>query len=199
MIYVDLGVGDMTLKQFMLVKSVTHKFTQNCHLMDITVEYFERPDTVSWKVVDNTKELGELIRIQAPNTDTTKGIQAGYSAWAGQTMPSGSNGCVEAATRIGSYYSPFLASENTKGVAGIETLCSDAGDSNIVPFSSGALETGDVIIYDNRDHVVLFDGSGGYYGNSSSANDWQGAVVHGSNYWEMNGMEPTEIIKTSRC
>lgn len=41
--------------------------------------------------------------------------------------------------------------------------------------------------------MVIYDGAGGYIGNSS-----QDEVVHGSNYNEMGGLTPTQIIKTSR-
>ena len=51
--------------------------------------------------------------------------------------------------------------------------------------TSGTPAKGDVIVYYNNkngyNHVVIADGQGGYYGNSSSQN--QG--VHGSDYHEM--------------
>jgi hypothetical protein len=55
---------------------------------------------------------------------------------------------------------------------------------------------GDVIIYDRgeKQHAVTADGNGGYWGNSSS----QGKVVHGSDYNEMGGKIPTQVIRTGQ-
>ena len=107
-------------------------------------------------------------------------------------MPSGDKGCVEAATRVGSYYDDFLKQEADKGQASVPGLVADAGD-RVIPFDASKLEKGDVIVYGDRDHVVTYDGNGGYVGNSTS----QGRIVHGSDYREMGDLQPTEIIKTT--
>ena len=60
-------------------------------------------------------------------------------------------------------------------------------------YDESNLEKGDVVVYGDDDHVVIYDGQGGYYGNSSSRN----VTVHGGDYREM-GMTPTKIIKASR-
>ena len=119
------------------------------------------------------------------------GLTVGYSKWAGQRMDNGSVGCVEAVTKIGCEYSPFLAQELEKGNVYVPTLVQNAGDM-VIPFSPEAVERGDVIVYGNDDHVVIADGEGGYVGNSSS----QEKVVHGTNYMEMDDLQPTKIIKT---
>lgn len=125
-------------------------------------------------------------------SDVDTGLQAGADAWMGVTMDNGQVGCAEAAGKIGSYYSPFLAQESQNGVVSVPGMVDDAG-SNCIPFDSNQLQKGDCIIYGDNDHVVIYDGAGGYYGNSSSQN----MVVHGSDYNEM-GMTPTKIIKTSQ-
>ena len=51
-----------------------------------------------------------------------------------------------------------------------------------------------MIVYGDNDHVVIYDGQGGYIGNSSS----QDMVIHGSDYNEMGSLTPSKIIKTSR-
>ena len=117
---------------------------------------------------------------------------AGANAWMGERMPSGDKGCVEAATRVGSYYDDFLKQEADKGQASVPGLVADAGD-RVIPFDDSKLEKGDIIVYGDRDHVVTYDGNGGYVGNSTS----QGRIVHGSDYREMGDLQPTEIIKTS--
>ena len=140
------------------------------------------------------------ITVQTPKaTGTTGGAKAGAGAnvmdaaqdFMGQHMENGANGCVEAVTKIGARYNPFLADELSKGVVNVDTLVSDAGDK-VIPFDPNNLEAGDVIVYDNNDHVVLYDGNGGYVGNSSS----QQKVVQGGDYNNMGGLKPTKIIKT---
>lgn len=140
------------------------------------------------------------IMVQTPKaTGTTGGAKAGAGAnvmdaaqdFMGQHMENGANGCVEAVTKIGARYNPFLADELSKGVVNVDTLVSDAGDK-VVPFDPNNLEAGDVIVYGDNDHVVLADGNGGYVGNSSS----QQKVVQGGDYNNMDGLKPTKIIKT---
>ena len=140
------------------------------------------------------------ITVQTPKaTGTTGGAKAGAGAnvmdaaqdFMGQHMENGANGCVEAVTKIGARYNPFLADELSKGVVNVDTLVSDAGDK-VIPFDPNNLEAGDVIVYGDNDHVVLYDGNGGYVGNSSS----QQKVVQGGDYNNMGGLKPTKIIKT---
>lgn len=140
------------------------------------------------------------ITVQTPKaTGTTGGAKAGAGAnvmdaaqdFMGQHMENGANGCVEAVTKIGARYNPFLADELSKGVVNVDTLVSDAGDK-VIPFDPNNLEAGDVIVYGDNDHVVLADGNGGYVGNSSS----QQKVVQGGDYNNMGGLKPTKIIKT---
>ena len=140
------------------------------------------------------------ITVQTPKaTGTTGGAKAGAGAnvmdaaqdFMGQHMENGANGCVEAVTKIGARYNPFLADELSKGVVNVDTLVADAGDK-VIPFDPNNLEAGDVIVYGDNDHVVLADGNGGYVGNSSS----QQKVVQGGDYNNMGGLKPTKIIKT---
>lgn len=46
-----------------------------------------------------------------------------------------------------------------------------------------------IIVYGNS-HVVIADGAGGYYGNSSSQNQ----AIHGSDYTQMGGLSYTGFI-----
>ena len=119
------------------------------------------------------------------------GLATGFGKWEGVRMDNGPEGCVEAVTKMGCEYSPFLAQELEKGNVYVPTLVQNAGDM-VIPFSPDQVERGDVIVYGNDDHVVIADGDGGYVGNSTS----QQRVVHGSNYMEMGDLQPTKIIKT---
>lgn len=136
-----------------------------------------------------------------PNAEVVdSGLKSATNIYYGERMPNGENGCVEAATRLGSNYSQFLNNELENNVVGVDQLVSDANDSGIavIPFSADDLEEGDVIVYgndsDSQCHVVISDGNGGYVGNSSS----QQKIVHGTNMYEMSPLYPTKIIKTAR-
>ena len=109
-------------------------------------------------------------------------------------MKNGENGCVEAVGLMGAGNSPFLANEYNKGQFSVEGLVSDARNSGIpiIPYSKGAANPNDVYIYGNNDHATLADGSGGYWGNSSSHNK----IVKGNDAEAMGGLQPTAIIKT---
>lgn len=126
------------------------------------------------------------------NGDSSGGdLETAASPWIGKTMNNGENGCVEAVGKIGSGYNEFLAEENRKGVVNVDQLVNDAGD-RVIPFDENKLQKGDVIVYGDDEHVVVYDGKEGYFGNSTKLN----TVVHGGDFHDMGGLEPTKIIKT---
>lgn len=127
------------------------------------------------------------------NLPIDQGMAEGEKEWLGATMDNHQDGCAEAVGKVGSYYSPFLKQECQNGVVGVPQMVSDAGNQ-VIPFDASQLQKGDCIVYGDDDHVVIYDGNGGYIGNSSS----QDMVVHGSDYNQMGGMTPTKIIKTSQ-
>ncbi len=178
------------------IKSDTHTFENGIHEMRLEIEFEnlmnkeEKPKdtTIQTKTGRTTSAIG------AANLAASAGVQAGFAAWEGATMPNGRNGCVEAATRIGSYYSPFLKQECDNGVAYVPTLMADAGDA-CIPFDEANLEVGDCIVFNGDEHVVVYVGDGQYVGNNSSGNGGAGAVGTGGIY--NIGMTPTSIIKTS--
>lgn len=133
----------------------------------------------------------------APTVDT--GLTKGWQAWGNQHMDNGRVGCAEAVGKIGSFYSPFLAGESQNGVAYVPTMVDDAKAAgvNVIPFDSSQLQKGDCIVYGDNDHIVIADGNGGFYGNSSSANGGQGQTIHSDSY-NIEGLTPTKIIKTGQ-
>lgn len=138
-------------------------------------------------------ETPKQVTTYSTNGTLDQQLKTGFEAWKGVTMDNGTEGCVEAATKIGSYYSPFLAQEYANGVVYVPTLVADAGDNCIV-FDPSKLEEGDVIVYGDNTHVVIAAGpDGSYVGNSSGQN----RVVEGSDFYQMDGLYPTKIIKTS--
>lgn len=178
------------------IKSDTHTFENGIHEMRLEIEFEnlmnkeEKPKDTTVK----TKTGRTASAIGGADLEASAGVQAGFAAWEGATMPDGRNGCVEAATRIGSYYSPFLKQECDNGVASVPTLMADAGDA-VIPFDESNLEVGDCVVFDGDEHVVIYAGDGQYVGNNYSGNGGAGTVGTGGIY--NIGMTPTSIIKTS--
>ncbi len=143
------------------------------------------------KNVNDLGTLGQTIRrnfmVSLSNT---------VAPWIGKRMDNGENGCVEAVTKMGASNNEFLKQELNRGVAYVPTFVDDAEASGVpvVDFYPNSLNTGDIIVYNDNSHVVMYSGQGtGYYGNSSS----QMQIVQGDNYNYMGGLYPTKIIKTS--
>ena len=141
------------------------------------------------------KVLGGLDGYDASIPQRVRSLLEDATPFLGVTMDNGENGCVEAVTKIGAKYCPFLAQELSNGVVNVDRLVADAGN-NVIPFDPNQLEEGDVIVYgdesDPQRHVVLYDGKGGYIGNSTEQNK----VVQGADYNAMGAWAPTKIIKT---
>lgn len=198
MLWININLGetgweqDDTQAKRLIVQNVVHTFSNHEHTMDM--------DVIGDKItgISNGSGGGGSPGGGAAKSGGSKvsaGLSTGANAYLGQTMANGSKGCAEAAGKIGSYYSPFLKAESQKHVYSVRGLVSDARSRGIqvLPFNAGSLEAGDSIVYGNNSHVVIYDGHGGYYGNSSSKN----RVVHGHSY-NIKGLTPTKIIKTSK-
>lgn len=118
----------------------------------------------------------------------------------GISMQNGKNGCAEFVGKFGSRYSQFLQDQMEQGVVYVPTMVQNAIDSKIpvINFNPQELQKGDCIVYTTSEgedgHIVIYDGNGGYYGNSSSSGP-NGMTVHGSDY-NIPGMTPQRIIKT---
>lgn len=118
----------------------------------------------------------------------------------GISMQNGKNGCAEFVGKFGSRYSQFLQDQMEQGVVYVPTMVQNAIDSKIpvINFNPQELQKGDCIVYTTSEgedgHIVIYDGNGGYYGNSSSAGP-NGMTVHGRDY-NIPGMTPQRIIKT---
>lgn len=201
MLWININLGETGWEQQdteakrLIVQNVVHTFSNHEHIMDM--------DVIGDKITGINSGSGGGGGASGSSTNKTKGgsgvsagLSAGANAYVGQTMANGSKGCAEAAGKIGSYYSPFLKTESQRHVYSVRGLVSDARSKGlqVLPFSAGSLEAGDSIVYGNNSHVVIYDGHGGYYGNSTSKN----RVVHGSDYRKMSGLSPSAIIKTSK-
>ncbi len=118
----------------------------------------------------------------------------------GTVSPYGSNGCVDRANGAAAGYSPFAAQEYNNNVKGCDQLRADAEAQGLaIPYRPRQqLEKGDIIMYnryskpDPNWHVVVYDGNGGSWGNSSNV---YGCFHHYE--WEHRHGERTTIRRPS--
>lgn len=196
-------VQEEQLKGKFYIKSDTHTFENGQHTMDLTLEYMpdkpekpeiEQQDYAQPVFKSSSNKMKSKRGVSNGSSTVDAGLSAGWDAWGGQTMANGREGCAEFVGKCGSYYSPFLAQEAENGIVYCPTMVSDADAAGLLSYDTSDLQKGDVLVYGDDDHVVIYDGQGGYYGNSSSRN----VTVHGGDYTNMSGMRVTKVIKASR-
>jgi len=141
-----------------------------------------------------------------------------YDSRLGLTMPDGRNGCVEAVVALTKPFAKLTA--DNSDVVNCGVLCRLAQNSDsakIERYRGGKVNEGDVLVYfsegddisdfDNAEHVVMADGNGGYYGNSSSAKDYvdengnevrgDGCIIH-SDDQEIGGYQIGYVIRMDK-
>lgn len=157
--------------------------------------YYIPPEPKTTKSKSKSKKTGATA-----SGDT---VDRCLSQYDGTVSPYGSNGCVDRATLAAAGYSSFAAQEYNNGVKGCDELITDAENQGLtIPYDSSQLEKGDMIMYnryskaDPNWHVVVYDGNGGCWGNSSETYEcfhhYEGSIDMGADYY------PATIIKTSR-
>ena len=164
----------------------------------ILIGKFYNPETNELDIAGLEKEARAMCT--KSNGISSDSIEAGYQKWGGQTMPHGTNGCVEAAVRILGTDNSNSWIQSIQGDTYVPTLVSKSQTANggpgVIPYSADQVEPGDMIIYGDDDHVVVATGGTGYVGNSSSSSP--SMVIRGGDYREMGGQQPSKIIKSSQ-
>ncbi|WP_329758935.1 hypothetical protein [Allisonella histaminiformans] len=197
-----IQVQEEQLKGKFYIKSDTHTFDNGIHTMDLTLEYIpDNPEQPEIEQVDyaspvfnsSSNRMDNDRNVSNGSQSVDAGLSAGWSVWGGHTMKNGAKGCAEFAGKCGSYYSPFMAKEAKNGVVSCNGLVSDAKKAGLLTTNTKDIQKGDILVYGNNKHVVIYDGQGGYYGNSSSRN----VTVHSGNYADI-GLPVTKVIKASR-
>lgn len=186
-------IQEEQIKGKFLIEADEHNISNHNHTMELTLNYIVDPDHAANMTSEGSTNPMPQTENGGSKAQVSKNFDAGVKAWKGATMNNHENGCVEAVTKFGSYYSPFLANEYQNGTVNVDTLVNHAGN-NVIPFNAAKLQKGDLIVYNGNSHVVAYDGNGGYIGNSSS----QDRIVHGKSYEQMGGLYPVSIIRTSQ-
>ncbi|WP_293997858.1 hypothetical protein [uncultured Megasphaera sp.] len=198
----SIKVQEEQLNGTFYIKSDTHQFEGGIHTMNLSLEYV--PDTPETPNIEQVEYAAPVFNSSSGRMKNKRGISngsqsvdaglsAGWEAWGGQTMDNGPEGCAEFAGKCGSYYSPFMADEANNGVVNCDTMVSDADNAGLLSYDTTDMQKGDILVYGDNQHVVIYDGQGGYYGNSTSRD----VTVHSGDYSDI-GMPVTKVIKASR-
>ena len=210
----SVDIQEEQLKGRFFIKSDSHRIEGNKHTMDLRLVFNKLLDEQK-RELDSASYNANPDYVPPTTSSTTGSYTSGGTAASGDTVdqcmesfdgtvsPYGSNGCVDRATIAAAGYSPFAAQEYNSNVKGCDQLRADAEAHGLaIPYNPSQLEKGDIIMYnryskpDPNWHVVVYDGNGGCWGNSSNVYGcfyhYEGSIDMGSDYY------PATIIKTSR-
>ena len=210
----SVDIQEEQLKGRFFIKSDSHRIEGNKHTMVLHLVFIKLLD-VQKRELDSASYNANPDYVPPTTSSTTGSYTSGGTAASGDTVdqcmesfdgtvsPYGSEGCVDRATIAAAGYSPFAAQEYNSNVKGCDQLRADAEAHGLaIPYNPSQLEKGDIIMYnryskpDPNWHVVVYDGNGGCWGNSSNVygcfHHYEGSIDMGSDYY------PATIIKTSR-
>lgn len=132
---------------------------------------------------------------QQANYGDVKSRFGHYNSLLGQEMPNGRNGCVEGFLALTAPFFGFSADNKSEvNVGRMCQLASNTEGVRLERYNGGEIPEGCGIIYfsegddisdfGNAEHITMADGNGGFYGNSSSAKDYED---ENGNYVRGNG------------
>lgn len=207
-IWLNFDIGDQILNELVYVQAVTHNFSNNKHTMDLDIIYFDKQEPVITIIDRGDAEIARRIANSKKGkfgkggiTSVNKGsanasaVQTGLNSIEGTPSPYGDVGCVDRATLAGSYYNTDLYDARAKGIVNTDDLEAHLNNRGYSSDAyTGSANAGDLLFYGDNNHVVVSDGMGGCYGNSSD----KGYVIHypDVNYAFRNGEAPNKIIRT---
>ena len=206
LVYINRNFGDMTVNNYMMVTSVTHTFKTGFHGMDLDLRYVENDaayevakdeDAEAVKKIEASKathSVGGVGRVATGAGGIAGQVDTAFQMNDGRVSQYGSEGCADQVVAAGSWYNKDLADEYNKGTAYVPTLRQNLEAKGYVTEQfNGYANKGDLLIYGDDDHVVIADGAGGCFGNSSSRGY---AMKYGNaNYAWHDDEAPTKIIR----
>lgn len=157
----------------------------------------------------------KYYQTQQANYGNAKSRFSHYDSLLGQEMPNGRNGCVEGFLSLTAPFFRFSADHKSEvNVGRMCQLASNTEGVSLERYNGGVIPEGCGIIYfskgddisnfDNAEHITMADGNGGFYGNSSSAKDYEdengnyvrgnGCIIH-SDDQNIGGYEIGYIIR----
>lgn len=206
-VYLKHNFGDINVDSYVMVESVTHSFKNGIHIMDLDLRY--NAPIGNYQIIQNsdaeavakiqskqkTKNGGQTLGgVPTGATGTSAQVDTAFAMNQGRVSPYGSVGCADTVTSAGSYYNSDLSEEYKKGTVSVPVLRSNLENKGYVTENyNGYANKGDLLIYGDNDHVVISDGSGGCFGNSSSAG--YARSYSDVNYAYGDGEPPTKIVR----
>lgn len=193
----------MIVNNYMMVTSVTHTFKTGFHGMDLDLRYVENDatyevakdeDAEAVKKIEASKKTRSSGGVTTGAGGTAGQVDTAFSTNSGRVSQYGSIGCADTVCATGSWYNADLKAEYDKGTASVPTLRQNLEAKGYVTEQfNGYANKGDLLIYGDDDHVVIADGAGGCFGNSSSRGY---AMKYGNaNYAWHDDEAPTKIIR----
>ena len=176
-----------------IVQNCKHHYGVN-HTMQLELKRVTpEVDTTDFKKTTTKTVATNAVAVTGNASGAAAQVDAGMAAMNGYQSVYRDNGCVDVVVNTGAYYNPFLKQEADLGVANVDKLVSDAEAAGYsVTTFDGFANKGDILVYGNNDHVVISDGAGGAFGNSSSA---EHAMYYSdaNNAWHTNEA-PSKVI-----
>lgn len=209
------SLGIPSLNQTNITTGITSSLIKNNSNISVNTDVAGYQDVVTGKFIAsetpaNTTRYAGLDTILRPieeqQNELTTGetsrqkylsnVDTAFAVANGRRSPYGSVGCAETVTYAGSYYSPALKEAYYSGIASVPGLLSNLASKGFaVERFTGYANKGDLLVYGDDDHVVIADGQGGCFGNSSS----RLKAIHYSDatYAWYTGSLPTKIVRMS--
>ena len=161
-------------------------------------DYLSQPTPINYKVTptkDSKKEFFDA-HTGVKMSKFLRDIDVAFETMENRISPYGSVGCVDTVCATGSYYNKDLLEAYQQGITRVPDLWRNLESKGYVTEEfDGYANKGDLLIYGNDDHVVIADGYGGCFGNSSS----RGYAQHYDNAYNAwhTGSAPSKIIRMS--
>lgn len=161
-------------------------------------DYLSQPTPINYKVTptkDSKKEFFDA-HTGVKMSKFLRDIDVAFETMENRISPYGSVGCVDTVCATGAYYNRDLLEAYQQGITRVPDLRRNLESKGYVTEEfDGYANKGDLLIYGNDDHVVIADGYGGCFGNSSS----RGYAQHYDNAYNAwhTGSAPSKIIRMS--
>ena len=159
-------------------------------------DYLSQPTPINYKVTptkDSKKEFFDA-HTGVKMSKFLRDIDVAFETMENRISPYGSVGCVDTVCATGAYYNRDLLEAYQQGITRVPDLRRNLESKGYVTEEfDGYANKGDLLIYGDDDHVVIADGDGGCFGNSSS----RGCAKHydsAYNAWH-TGSAPSKIIR----
>ena len=159
-------------------------------------DYLSQPTPINYKVTPTKGPKKEFFDAHTgvKMSKFLRDIDVAFETMENRISPYGSVGCVDTVCATGACYNKDLREAYRQGIASVPELRRNLESKGYATEEfTGSAKKGDLLIYGDDDHVVIADGDGGCFGNSSS----RGYAQHYDNAYNAwhTGSAPSKIIR----